>query len=162
MPIDKYETPCKNAITLANTSHCVAFPPPNHTRRSRMQRLVLPVFLASFWTICTGAGGEYLSFRAGRYIFFIFFFRLISLLKSLRRYCRRNGMINCLIFYQQRILLLFVCFCFFLFVFFFKLNFRLFYNIDFTFLIKICEVILHLSMQFATFLVTESINVLNY
>lgn len=69
MPIDKYETPCKNAITLAKTSHCVAFPPPTHTRRSRMQRLVLPVLLASFWTICTEAGGESLSFIAGRYYF---------------------------------------------------------------------------------------------
>ena len=56
-------------------------------------------------------------------------------------------------------LFVFVFFCLF---FFFKLNFRLFYNIDFTFLIKICEVILHLSMQFGTLLVTESMNVLNY
>ncbi|XP_069003127.1 carbonic anhydrase 4a [Embiotoca jacksoni] len=37
------------------TSHCVAFSRSSQ-RRANMQQLILPVLLASFWTICTGAG----------------------------------------------------------------------------------------------------------
>ncbi|KAM3601338.1 uncharacterized protein V6R79_010901 [Siganus canaliculatus] len=56
MVIDKYETPCKNAITLGKTRHCVAFPT-STLRLSKMQQLILAALLASFWTMSSGAGG---------------------------------------------------------------------------------------------------------
>ncbi|CAJ1064416.1 carbonic anhydrase 4-like [Xyrichtys novacula] len=56
MLIDKYETPCKNAITSEKNESPCRFPAPASPRRSNMQQLIVSALLASLWTLCTGSG----------------------------------------------------------------------------------------------------------